>query len=117
LESPVSVSSETDLKIRVVPTVRESDGLAMSSRNQLLSPEQRSEAGIIPNTLKKAAAMIPGGNFQLVRKYVTETINAHPLAELEYFEIIDAGDLKTLDTWTGMNEPVACIAVRFGSVN
>jgi len=98
------------------PIIREADGLAMSSRNQLMNPDQRTEAAIISNTLKEAAGMIPDGNFSLIKKFASTTINAHPLAELEYFEIIDAGNLKSLDKWTGNNEVLACIAVRFGPV-
>ena len=104
------------VEIVACPVIREADGLPMSSRNQLLSPGQRVAAAIIPDTLKKAAGMIPGGNIPDIKKYVTESINSHPLAKLEYFEIIDAHNLKSLNNYSDADEAVACIAVRFGPV-
>ncbi len=109
-------SLKIPVEIVACPIIREANGLAFSTRNQLLSPEQKAEATIISDTLKEAVGMIPGGNFPHIKNYVTSTINSHPLAELEYFEIIDAGNLRSLDKWTGYNEALACIAVRFGPV-
>jgi len=112
----LTLSLKLPVEIVACPVIREADGLPMSSRNQLMSPRQRAEAAIIPSTLKEAAGMIPGGNIPDIIKYVTETINSHPLAQLEYFEIIDAHNLKSLNDYSDADDAVACIAVRFGPV-
>jgi pantoate--beta-alanine ligase len=96
------------------PTVRELDGLAMSSRNAYLTPEQREAAPVIYRALRAGAAAIAAGERdpQAVRDLVAGIIKAEPLAELDYVEVVDADSLATPETLQGNLRLLA--AVRFG---
>ena len=96
------------------PTVREPDGLAMSSRNAYLTPEQREAAPVIYRALRAGAAAIAAGERdpQAVRELVAGIIEAEPLAELDYVEVVDADSLATPETLRGNLRLLA--AVRFG---
>lgn len=107
------------IKIKACPIVRESDGLAMSSRNILLSPEIRQRAGIIYRTLSEASAMTDSIEISEIRKFVEDTINRTPGFRLEYFEITDDTSLIPVETRYAMEpdkEYYACIAVWAGSI-
>ena len=99
-----------------VPTVREHDGLAMSSRNQLLSDEQRRAAPLIHATLVHAKQMQPDHAPQEIISDVTATINNHPGMQLEYFEIVDEQELMPVLTWEKPVNKVGCIAVHLGEI-
>ncbi len=107
-----------DLPVEIIacPTVRESDGLAMSSRNALLGPEQRKNAPLINLTLQEAATK-KGMKIGEIKQWVIETINANPFLEVEYFEIVDASDLQPADDHRHFGGGLlGCIAVRAGKI-
>ena len=97
-------------------TVREADGLAMSSRNGLLSPEHRRIAPHIYRILKEARA--ESGNFDpaTVKRHVIEKINSTGLLRAEYFDIVDEMTLQSVSDWEQKGTKVGCIAVFAGSV-
>jgi pantoate--beta-alanine ligase len=102
--------------IVVCPIVRESDGLAMSSRNALLSASQRAEASRISGALfyAKEQAMkmpIPDVIAEAVRR-----INMSSELRVEYLEIVDADTLQPVSSWDGATEMFACIAVQAGKI-
>lgn len=102
------------IQIVACPTVRESDGLAMSSRNMRLTPEQRTQAAQISKTLFVAKEMAKKYSVEDVKKFVINTLNNVPLLAVEYFEIAHQKTLQPLLDWS---EPaVACIAVHVGEV-
>jgi pantoate--beta-alanine ligase len=104
------------VQIRSCPTLRESDGLAMSSRNILLSPEQRKSAALINRTLNKAASMTDLDVVDL-KIWVIDTINQDPLLRVEYFEIVNPGSLRPARRWRQGKKPlIGCIAVGVGKV-
>lgn len=98
------------------PIIREPDGLAMSSRNQLLTPEQRHYAAIIPLTLAEVKKMWPAHSIREIKEYVSTRINTVPEIQLDYFEIVDPEQLRSLTGWHKSITPVGCIAVRIGKV-
>lgn len=99
------------------PTVREADGLAMSSRNVLLSKEQRMAATAIPNTLFAAKEKIKGGvSLPDLQSESIEMLNRHPLLKTEYFEIADAETLMPLKNDKASSKIVICAAVKAGVV-
>lgn len=109
---------QLDLNIGIIgcPIVREPDGLAMSSRNQLLTPEQRAAAPHIHTVLQQAKSMRIHKSPDELRTFVEEEINRHPLMKLEYFEIVDEQDLKPLYSWDNNTNKVGCIAVHLSEV-
>jgi pantoate--beta-alanine ligase len=107
-----------NLKIQIVscPIIREDDGLAMSSRNQLLSPDERKEAPFIYKTLiqVKEKARIIG--VPEIKDFVMKKFTHNTAFRLEYFEIADSRRLSPLISWEESKEPLACIAAFLGSV-
>lgn len=96
------------------PIVREADGLAMSSRNQLLSPECREIASLIHATLAKGREVIVNEGVDACHNYVVNGINASALLEVEYFSLADAETLSPVMEYTpGV---MGFIAVRAGRV-
>ena len=93
------------------PTIREIDGLAMSSRNQKLTPEQRAKAPLLYKALNEAAAAIEAGERALarIRSLVAERIA--PLGELDYLVSVDPGEITPNDPMTGEVRLLASVKV------
>lgn len=106
-----------DLEVIPCPTLRESDGLAMSSRNTRLSPEARALAPQIFKVLNLAKESLQ--NFGDV-KIAKETVNQHFIQysefELEYFEISDFDTLEPLENYDKSKKAALCIAAFLGGV-
>jgi pantoate--beta-alanine ligase len=103
-----------NLEVVAVPTVREPDGLAMSSRNIYLNPEERKQAAVLYQALGLAQKLWSQGekNAQAIRRQMTELIQKQPLAHIEYISIADAGTLDELDK---VKPPaLVSLAVKFG---
>ncbi|MFW6203199.1 MAG: pantoate--beta-alanine ligase [Marinilabilia sp.] len=96
--------------------IREPDGLAMSSRNLLLTEKQRKSAPLIADTLLESCNFVEGKSVREVQKVVTEKINSNPDLNVEYFEIVDGHTLQPVDNWTESDYIVGCIAVYAGEV-
>lgn len=84
------------------PVFRESNGLAMSSRNERLSSAERQEASIIYSTLQAAKSKFTSESAAAISKWVTEIFDENPHLKLEYFQIADE---ETLTPYTGKNSP------------
>ena len=102
-----------NVDIIAVPTVREQDGLACSSRNQYLSPEERKQATVLHKALH-AARKAFGGKKSAgdVVALAREVINEAPLARIDYVELVDAETLQPIEM-AGPNS-VLLVAVFFG---
>lgn len=113
------MTTDLDFGITIVglPTVRETDGLAMSSRNRRLSPEQRSAAAVVPHLLDAVARVVvpPVSTADLVA-IAERTAASEPLARLEHLDVVDAETLEPLDVVDGTRPVVALVAVWFGDV-
>lgn len=79
------------LKIAIVPTFREPDGLATSSRNRYLSPDDRRAALVLHRTLRGAMSLLQDGEreAEVIRSYLRAGIEAEPRAELDYADVVD----------------------------
>ena len=105
-----------DIEIVPCPIVREADGLAMSSRNTLLSPEHRANAPHIHKVLEQATRLTDKMSVEEVKKWVMEEINKNPYLETEYFEIVDDTELQSIRDWSEDNVKVGCVAVYAGPI-
>lgn len=101
------------LKIVPCPVIREESGLAMSSRNTLLTDEERAIAANIYRVLKESTTL--GLSVQETHDYVVREINAVDGLEVQYYSIVDGLTLADVDTWDGA-EVVGCITVFCGQV-
>jgi pantoate--beta-alanine ligase len=115
------MARDLGIPIRVVacPTVREADGLALSSRNALLSPESRAAAPVVHRALEAAAARYESGerSADRLRDVMRETLSTEPLANPEYVSVasLEPGrELMELETVDG--PALLSMAVRFGEV-
>jgi pantoate--beta-alanine ligase len=102
-----------DLKIIDCPIVREASGLAMSSRNERLSAEEKETALAISRTLFASLEWAKSASVQEVQKRVVDTINAVPGLEVEYYEIVDQTTLLPTDTF---RHAIGCVTVYCGPV-
>ena len=103
-----------DVDIRMLPTVREKDGLAMSSRNTYLSGEERSDSVCLYHSLKRAEDLIDKGerDSRKVIKAMEDVIKEKKSARIDYISIVNTGNLKELKTLSG--EALIALAVFIG---
>ncbi len=109
---------QLNLSVEIVPCpiIREESGLAMSSRNELLSSEERANAAAISQTLFKAKELKTGKTVSELEKWVTETINKNPYLEVEYAEIVDDTELQSVKNWDEQSVKILCVAVFCGKI-
>jgi pantoate--beta-alanine ligase len=107
-----------DIPVQIIscPIIREADGLAMSSRNMLLSQLQRKDAAVISHTLKESLRLAKSMDVGQLRLWVIDSINRNSNFQVEYFEIVDVDDLKQVQNWVEPNDKVGCIAVKVGKI-
>jgi pantoate--beta-alanine ligase len=99
-----------------MPTVRAGDGLALSSRNQRLSPAERAIAPVLYRALQAAAAVAFKASVEQAVKAGLDTLATEPSIELDHFAIVHPGTLQPLTDWTGLDEAVALVAAQVGPV-
>jgi pantoate--beta-alanine ligase len=106
---------DMNLKVITLPTVREPDGLAMSSRNTYLNPEERKQAVVLYQALNLAQKLWAEAekDAKVIRQQMTDLIQKQPLAKIDYVSIADAETLDELDT---VRPPaLVSMAVRIGN--
>jgi pantoate--beta-alanine ligase len=110
------MAADLSFPVEVVgcPTLREPDGLAMSSRNVYLTPEERAAAPVLHRALLSGVEVIDAGATDpaTVRELMAAIIEAEPLAKLDYAEVVDAETLQEVDPLAGNLRLLA--AARFG---
>ncbi len=111
--------SDLDLDIEIIsgPTIREEDGLALSSRNKYLSSQERKNATVIYRAIKQAKKMIEGGEEDLkrVKNRAIRKIRETPhVKNIDYFDIRDAETLEEINTRTGNRDILIAAAVWLG---
>jgi pantoate--beta-alanine ligase len=110
----LAVDLNLPVKIKVLPIVRQKDGLALSSRNSYLSPEQRSDSLVLSSSLGLARELIKKGersSTKIIRK-IKKAINSRKNARFEYAAIVDKDELKPQDA--ARDNCFIVLAARFG---
>jgi pantoate--beta-alanine ligase len=103
-----------DVTVIGCPIIREADGLAKSSRNSYLSADERKAALVLSQALEVAKQLLANGeqNAAKIRNAISKTIQAEPLAKVDYVELVDARTLKPVDS---VERPVlVALAVYIG---
>lgn len=109
---------QLNLSVDIVgcPIIREKDGLALSSRNRLLSTEQRKQALSISRLLFSSVEYAKDHTLAETKQYVEQGIEHAEGLELEYFEISDATTLQPVSKWSQASKVVGCITAYCGKV-
>lgn len=109
---------QLSLSVEIVgcPIVRETDGLALSSRNALLTPEQRVMALNISRALFASVEYAKGHTLEETKRMVEDAIASTDGLELEYYEIVNGATLQTVCAWDDAEYVVGCITVYCGKV-
>lgn len=107
------------VEVVVCPIVREKDGLAMSSRNLYLSPEERQQALSLYRGLLKAQEFLASGvegcnRVDRLIRVIRQEIQKEPLAVIDYIEIVDADTLEDIEEVAPDRRALAAVAVKFG---
>ncbi|MBR4803691.1 MAG: pantoate--beta-alanine ligase, partial [Bacteroidales bacterium] len=105
-----------DIEIVPCPIVRADDGLALSSRNKRLSPENRAKAPKIHATLSAATEKMNTKSVDEVKQWVMDVFTQDPAFEPEYFEIVEDVTLQPVASWDEAEGVVGCIAVWMDDV-
>lgn len=113
VENSTLSSNFNNLKIVGCPIVREASGLALSSRNERLSDNEKQTAVAISQTLIASLEWAKTDSLEEVQKRVIDTINAIDGLEVEYFEIVDK---TTLQPTTTFDNAIGCVTVYCGPV-
>jgi pantoate--beta-alanine ligase len=105
------------VELSIVPTIREPDGLALSSRNRYLSRDERAAAPVLHRALARAQQAVAAGEHRAdqVRQILRETLESEALVKVDYAEVADAGTLEPLDNLEKDRPAVALLAVRLGT--
>lgn len=105
-----------DIEIVPCPIKREDDGLALSSRNVRLDPQQRAVAPKIHKVLAESVGWAPQMTVSQVKAHVVDDINAYQGMEVEYYEIVNGYDMQPISDWSDTDYPVGCVTVNVGNV-
>jgi len=110
--------TQLNLPVEIAPCsiVREESGLAMSSRNELLTAEERKNAAVISETLFKAKELSREKSVNELVIWITETINKNRYLTVEYVEIVDDYELQPVKSWLENGTKICCVAVFCGKV-
>jgi len=112
------MAKQLNLPVEIVPCpiIREESGLAMSSRNELLTPDERKNAATISQVLLKAKLVFRQKSVSDLIAWVIFEINKNPFLMVEYFEIVDSLTLNPVLNWDETCEKTGCIAVFCGKI-
>ena len=104
------------LEIVACPIVREADGLAKSSRNVRLTPDQRAIAPIIYRVLRASLEYAKSHSVAETTQWVADRINDFPFMDVEYYQIVNGDTLLPIESWDEANHIVGCVTAYCGDV-
>lgn len=105
-----------DVNVVVAPIVREEDGLALSSRNVYLSPEERKRSTVLYRSLKLAESLVGKGEKKLVRvrSEMLKLITTESKGKIDYISFVDPGTFEKIEDAGSLKRVLALLAVKFG---
>jgi pantoate--beta-alanine ligase len=109
---------DLDFPIKIIecPLIREKSGLALSSRNKYLSPEEKKQALVLNQSLKAAKEAVSSGkSANQVRSLITKIITSAPLAKIDYVSVVDRGTLEEVKSFKPGQKILIALAVYFGT--
>ena len=105
-----------DIEIVECAIVRGEDGLALSSRNELLTPEHRKAAPHIYATISQCSEKMATMTPEELTEWVVKTIDSNPLLKTIYFEAVDARSMQRVERWSDSERIQGCCAVQAGDI-
>ena len=113
-----AMMAQLGLTLEVVdcPIIRDTDGLALSSRNTLLTPEHRAAAPHIYEVLSAAATKLDLLTPQQLTEWVVAEVESNPLLKVIYFQAVDSLSLQQVESWDASDRIQGCIAVQAGQI-
>ena len=113
-----SMVKQLEMPVQIIgcPIMREPNGLAMSSRNERLTKEEREQASVIFRTLSKIKDSFASKTVAELKAFAESEIMSQPKMELEYIEISDAETLQPISDFEQSKSAVVCIALKLGAV-
>ena len=113
-----SMVQQLNYPIEIVscPIIREINGLAMSSRNRLLTISNRKKAALLYEVLQEAKILFPSTSIEEISSSIREKFNENTNLELEYFEIVEKESLKSIKKMDSKADAVACIAAKINGI-
>ena len=112
----LNIDIDIDIDIVECAIVRGEDGLALSSRNELLTPEHRAAAPHIYATIKQCAEKMESMTPDELTAWVVATIDSNPLLKTIYFEAVDARTMQRVERWSDSERIQGCCAVQAGAI-
>lgn len=104
------------VEIIACPIIREESGLARSSRNELLSAEERKKAALISQVLSKSVNFAKDMSVEEVKNWVIDQFKVDEVFKMDYYDIVDGNTLQSVSSWEESDYIVGCIAVYCGKI-
>ena len=104
------------VEIIACPIIREESGLARSSRNELLSAEERKKAALISEVLSKSVNFAKEMSVEEVKNWVCEQFTHDEVFKMDYYDIVDGNSLQSISSWKDSDYIVGCIAIYCGKI-
>ncbi len=104
------------VEIIACPIIREESGLARSSRNELLSAEERKKAALISEVLSKSVNFAKEMSVEEVKNWVCEQFTHDEIFKMDYYDIVDGNSLQSVSSWEDSDYIVGCIAIYCGKI-
>ena len=104
------------VEIIACPIIREESGLARSSRNELLSAEERKKAALISEVLSKSVNFAKDMSVEEVKNWVIDQFKVDEVFRMDYYDIVDGNTLQSVSSWGESDYIVGCIAVYCGKI-
>ena len=104
------------VEIIACPIIREESGLARSSRNELLSAEERKKAALISQVLSKSVNFAKDMSVEEVKNWVIDQFKVDEVFKMDYYDIVDGNTLQSISSWDESDYIVGCIAIYCGKI-